>query len=70
VAANRLPRLRHLLKEAESQTGSIFVGSGYGAKSIALGSVDIQAALALLIERDELLLASFNVKIERPDAEV
>jgi hypothetical protein len=58
--------LRHLLAEAGHQIGSIVVGSGYATKSIQLGSRDIQAALSLLIERDELFLASFNVKVERP----
>lgn len=67
VAANRLPRLRHLRNYATKEIGNIVVGSGYTAKSIQLGSLDLQAALSLLIERDELLLASFNVKIERPD---
>lgn len=67
VAANRLPRLRYLRDEAAKEIGSIVVGSGYTAKSQSLGSLDLQAALSLLIERDELLLSSFNVKIERPE---
>lgn len=67
MAANRLPRLRHLRDEAAKLAGSIVVGGGYTAKSIALGSLDLQATLSLLIERDELLLASLNVTIERPE---
>jgi hypothetical protein len=65
MTANRLPRLRHLRSEAAKEIGSIVVGSGYTAKSISIGSLDLQAALSLLIERDELFLASFNVKVER-----
>lgn len=73
VAANRLPRLRKMLGLAANRIGSITVGAGGGgvwqannaAESMSLGSIDLQAALALLIERDELLLASFNVTIER-----
>ena len=68
VAANRLPRLRYLRDEAAKEIGQIVVGSGSTAKSTSVGSLDLQAVLSLLIERDELLLASFNVKIERPDA--
>jgi hypothetical protein len=67
-AANRVARYRHLLTEAlKPSTGSIVVGGGYGAQSQALGSTELQAALAFLIERDELFLASFNVQIERPE---
>lgn len=67
VAANRLPRLRTLLRKAADKTGSVGVGYGYGAEGIQIGSIDLQAVLSLLIERDELLLASFNVTIERPE---
>jgi hypothetical protein len=66
TAANRLPRLRRLRALAADRIGQIFVGSGYTADFISVGSLDLQAALALLIERDEMLLASFNVTIERP----
>ena len=67
VAANRLPRLRQLRQLGETHVGSIVIGSGISAQSMSLGTLDLQAALSLLIERDELLLASFNVKIERPE---
>jgi hypothetical protein len=67
VAASRLARLRHLHSEAERAIGAIVIGSGYTAKSVQLGSLDLQAALAFLMERDELFLASFNVQIERPE---
>jgi hypothetical protein len=68
TAALRLPRLRRLLKEAlKPSLGSIVVGSGFGSESMSLGSRDLQAALQLLIDQDEMFLASFNVKIERPD---
>ena len=66
-AATRLARLRHLHNEAEKVGGSIVVGSGYTAKNIMLAGIDLQAALAFLMERDELFLASFNVTIERPE---
>ena len=66
MAANRLPRLRHLLEYAADKFGRIVVGSEWGAKSIELGSVDLEAILSLLIEHDELFLASFNVKVDRP----
>lgn len=66
-SAIRLARFRYLLKEAANSTGNISVGSGYNAKSQALGNLELTAALSLLIEREELFLASFNVKIERPD---
>lgn len=46
-------------------TGGIFVGSGYAARNIQLGSLDLVAALSVVIERDEMLLASFHVKVER-----
>jgi hypothetical protein len=64
VAANRLPRLRQLRHAAATNFGSIVVGSNWGAQSIAVSSTDLQAALSLLIERDALLLASFNVTVE------
>jgi hypothetical protein len=71
VAADRLARLRHLRAEATTLSGSITIGNGggFGAVShtVPLGSADLQAAISVLIERDELLLASFNVKIERPE---
>lgn len=67
TAANRLPRLRRLLKEAETKAGGLHVGSGFTALQLSLGGLDLQAVLALLIERDEMLLASLNVTIERPE---
>jgi len=67
-AALRLPRLRYLREQAATKHGSIVVGGGYaGSQSIVLGSIDLQAALSLLIERDEMLLSSFNVTIDRPE---
>jgi hypothetical protein len=54
-----------LRREAATNIGAIVIGSGYNAKSMSLGSLDLVAALALLIERDELLLASFNVSVEK-----
>lgn len=63
--ALRLAQLRALLRHADSG-GSITAGAGYTAQSRFLGSADLQAALAFLIERDEMFLASFNIKIERP----
>jgi hypothetical protein len=58
--------LRHLRNEAAKQGGSIVIGGGYTAQSVALGSLDLETVLSVLIERDELFLASFNIKIERP----
>lgn len=68
TAANRLPNLRTLLEETEGKRGgAIGVGSGMKMRTIRLPKADIKAALSLLIERDEMLLASFNVTIARPE---
>ena len=66
-AALRLPKLRRMLTDAEKSHGSIWVGTGPMSVQHQLNPTDLQAALSLLIERDEQLLASFNVKIVRPE---
>jgi hypothetical protein len=70
-AAHKLAKLRELLKEARTaRSGGLGVGVSagfYGSQTISnieLSSADLQAALALLIEREVAFLASFNVLIE------
>lgn len=68
-SAYRLAKLRRMLREAETVGGTLTVGSAtqwVSPPSIRLGNNDLQAVLALLIEREELFLASFNVSVERP----
>lgn len=67
ASAQRLARYRYLLSKAD-KGGSINVTPGAGQlHGENLNANAIQAALGLLIEREELFLASFNVKIERPE---
>lgn len=70
TAAYRVAKLRRLLKAAQTpKSGTLIVGRSTAweqAPFIEVDSLSMEAVLALLIERDELFLASFNVKVERP----
>lgn len=66
-AANRLARYRELMRHT-GRGGSLNAAPRTGQlHGVNLGPTDLEAVLALLIEREELFLASFNVKIERPE---
>lgn len=61
AASNRLRNFRHLLSEGLG--GSLTVRMKFGTTAQALTTVDMEAILSLLIEREELFLGSFNVDI-------
>lgn len=67
VAAQRLARYRYLLTQA-GNGGAINATPG-GGKLFGenIPASELQAALAFLMEREELFLASFGVTIERPE---
>lgn len=66
-AAQKLARYRHLLRQVD-RGGSISVKTEAGAATVEhLGSKDMGAVLVTLIEREEVLLASFGVQIERAE---
>ena len=67
ASAQRLARYRFLLTKAD-RGGALNATPGEGQLfGENLGSDDLKAALAFLIEREELFLASYNVKIDRPE---
>lgn len=62
LAAQRYQQLGDALTQAKS--GSIGYSTSNGSASIALTLIDLQAALALLIEREVQYLASYGVTLE------
>lgn len=62
--SNRLLALRGMLDD-EVQGGSITVKTTYGTQSQTLTSVDTEALVAFLIERDEQLLIGLNIELEK-----
>lgn len=64
LSAQRYSQLADAYKAAKS--GSISYSTGNGSASLALTLLDLQAALALLIEREEAHLASYGVVLDQP----
>ena len=62
-SANRIAQLRSLRDNAK-RGGSITGDSGNGAASHALTAEETKACLALLIEREETFLTSFDIELE------
>jgi hypothetical protein len=64
MAAQRYENLRHCLKEMTG--GGITVQTRNGSIGLSLYSLDMEALLALLIEREGQYLASMGVMLEEP----
>ena len=61
--SNRRISLRGALKQG-LRGGSLHVSTENGSQSLALPSVDLEAVIALLIERDEAFLTGLNIELE------
>lgn len=65
AAASRIVNLRHLYNDCNIG-GSLSVATRNGTVSQALTKADLQAILALMIEREALVLIQFDVDIDEP----
>lgn len=65
ATSNRLLSLRGFLAQGVAGGGSLTIKTRNGTQSLALHSVDAEALIALMIERDEALLVGLNIEIER-----
>lgn len=61
--ANRLSTLRGALATG-LKGGSLTIQTRNGTSSLALTSIDMEALISLLTERDELFLTSLNIEIK------
>jgi hypothetical protein len=65
LAAMRLVQLKDLRTHASrGATFTVATGSYGGNVSFSIGSLDAEACIALLIEREAAFLTSFNVKLD------
>jgi len=64
ASANRIVNLRGLQVSAANASGSLTVNAKSGAVSLVLTSQDVEACLALLIEREACLLTQFDIELE------
>jgi hypothetical protein len=64
ATSNRLCALRGMLKQGV-RGGSLTVATPNGTQSLALTSVDVEALIDFLRERDELFLTALNIEIEK-----
>lgn len=64
ATSNRLLSLRGFLADCV-QSGSITVKTEYGSQSLTLPALDMEALIALMIERDEALLVGLNIELEK-----
>jgi hypothetical protein len=64
ATSNRLCNLRGALKDVTTG-GSLVVTTRNGSSSMNLTSIDMEALLGLLIERDEQFLTSLNIELEK-----
>lgn len=62
--SNRLCSLRGLLAQGVTG-GSLTTQTRNGTQSLSLVSVDVEALIALLKERDEAFLTGLNIEIEQ-----
>jgi hypothetical protein len=64
TAAQRYENLKHCLREATG--GGLTVSTRNGTMSLSMYRLDMEALLALLIEREGQYLASMGVILEEP----
>lgn len=64
ASSQAIGRLRYMLENAKA--GSLTVTLSSGSQSLSLYKSDLDACLALLMEREAAFLTSFNVKLDKP----
>lgn len=65
AAANRIVNLRGL-RASQSGGGSLAVTTKTGTVSLTLTREDTETVLALLVERESLLLTQFDIELDAP----
>lgn len=65
VSAFQMARLRSVVAHLPLGGQLTIKTNSGGAASIELPQLDVEAVLALLVEREALFLASFNVTVEK-----